>query len=137
MAGDSVTLTFTIENQSLTESVEHIGFTDDLDNVLLGLVATDLPKSNICGPGSQFKDTSIDTGKSYLALSGAVLDPEESCTFSVELAIPVTTSAGDYLNTTSSLYMKSLPFLGPATAVLTVLPANVPPVVDVANTSSR
>jgi hypothetical protein len=124
--GDSVTLEFTIENFDPNSSVAaDIAFTDNLDAVVSGLVATGLPATTVCGPASQI------SGTSSLTLSGGSLAAGASCTFSVTLQVPAGAAAGSHLNTTSSLttQLGGRPFVGaPATDTLVVLalPAAVP-----------
>jgi hypothetical protein len=121
--GDSVTLEFTIENFDPNDSVAaDIAFTDDLDAVVPGLVATGLPATNVCGPGSELSGTSL------LTFSGGSVAAGASCTFSVTLTVPLGAPGGGHLNTTSSLTteLEGRPFVGdPATATLSVL-VNVP-----------
>jgi hypothetical protein len=114
-AGDTVTLTFNIENLDAANPVSDLSFLDDLDAVIPGLVASGLPAADVCGTGSML------TGPSLLALTGGNLLPGGSCTFSVTLQVPAGTSAGDYLNLTSDLRQGSLPVADPASDVLTVL----------------
>ena len=119
LPGGSVTLEFTIENFDPNNSVAaDIGFTDDLDAVVSGLVATGLPASDVCGPGSQVAGTSL------LTFTGGSVAAGASCTFSVTLLVPGDAASGDHLNTTSSLTteLEGRPFVGePATDTLTVL----------------
>jgi hypothetical protein len=126
LPGGSVTLEFTIENFDQNNSVAaDIGFTDDLDAVVSGLVATGLPASNVCGPGSQVAGTSL------LAFTGGSVAAGASCTFSVTLLVPGGAAPGDHLNTTSTLTteLEGRPFIGePATDTLTVLAVVVPAV---------
>ena len=95
--GGTVTLAFTIRNLDRSLSATALSFTDDLDAVLSGLVATGLPLSNPCGAGSQLSGTSV------LSFTGGSLDPEASCTFSVTLQVPSDAAGGSYTNTTSSI----------------------------------
>ena len=102
-----------------------IAFTDNLDAVVSGLVATGLPATTVCGPASAIAGTSL------LTLSGGSLAAGASCTFSVTLQVPAGAAAGSHLNTTSSLttQLGGTPFVGaPATDTLVVLalPAAVP-----------
>ncbi|MCP4250734.1 MAG: hypothetical protein GY778_27160, partial [bacterium] len=83
-------LTFTIENLSTMDSITNLAFTDDLDLVIPGLVATSLP-TDPCGLGSTISGTSL------LALSGGNLLPGGSCTFSVDLEVPADAPAGTFL----------------------------------------
>ncbi len=96
--GGTVTLAFTVENASASETIDGITFTDDLDAVLAGLVATGLPASDVCGVGSQIAGTSL------LTLTGGTLPPSGSCTFSVSLQVPAGVPLGStFVNTTSQV----------------------------------
>ncbi len=117
--GDTVNLTFTIQNTDKTAGVTDVGFTDDLDAVVSGLVATDLPKSDICGTGSVLQ------GTSFLTFTGGNLLPGGSCSFNVTLEIPIPfpdlpVLPGTVTNTTSELSQGGLPTTGPATADLII-----------------
>ena len=95
--GGTVTLEFTITNTNTTEEATDIGFTDDLDGVLSGLVAVGLPVSDVCGTGSTL------TGTGLLELTGGTLPPGDSCTFSVTLMVPAGAALDTYTNTTGAL----------------------------------
>ena len=90
------------------------------DDVQIGTPATPAP---ICGPGSGI------TGSEVLTFTGGSLAPGESCSFEVEVGVPLQTPTGDFLNVTSRLTTS----LGdddpkvafPATATLRVEP--IPP----------
>lgn len=117
--GDEATLEFTIDNLSLTGSASSIAFSDDLDAVLSGLVASDLPASNVCGPGSFL------SGTDFITLTGASLPPAASCTFSLVVTVPMGAGDGDYVNVTSVISgeIDGRPVLGdPAVDVLQVVP---------------
>jgi uncharacterized repeat protein (TIGR01451 family) len=116
--GQTVTLTFQIQNVG-TSAVTLISFTDDLDAVIPGLVATGLPVNDVCGTGSQLAGTSV------LNLTNANLLPGGSCTIPVTLQVPVTAVPGSFLNTTSDLSQAGLYLADPATADLVIEP---PPV---------
>jgi hypothetical protein len=116
--GDSVALTFTVENQSDTVEAIGLAFADDLDATLPGLAATGLPAFGVCGEGSVLE------GTSFLTLTDGSLLPRGSCSFSVDLAVPASAAAGDYLNITSELEEAGLPVAPPATDTLVVLAAN-------------
>ncbi len=119
-AGDTVALTFNIENLSLTSSVFALSFSDDLGAALLGLEAIGLPATDTCG------ESSLLDGSSFLTFSGGSLLPGGSCSFSVDLQVPASAAAGDYLNITSNLLQAGLPASEPATATLTITePADV------------
>jgi hypothetical protein len=116
VAGGTATLSFTIQNLSGISGVTGLSFSDDLDAVIPGLVASGLPSSDVCGPGSQLSGTSL------LSLAGGNLLPGGSCTFDVVLQVPATAALGDFVNTTSDLFASGLSVAGPATATLMVEP---------------
>ena len=115
-ATNTVVLTFTLSNQSSTDTFENLGFTDDLDAVLPGLVALDTPQSDVCGEGSQV------TGTSFLSFSGGILGPGESCSFDVTLQVPADALPGLYPNTTSTVREEGLPAGVPGSDDLQVEP---------------
>ncbi|MCP4663080.1 MAG: DUF11 domain-containing protein [bacterium] len=120
--GATTNLEFTVRNLDRRSSATSIAFTDDLDAALSGLVATGLPLSNPCGPGSSLDGTSL------LTLTGGNLGPEGTCTFSVTLQVPAAAVAGAYTNTTSSITAEidGTPVVGdPATDLLFVEPVPV------------
>ncbi len=115
-ATGSATLTFTITNPG-PNTATGIGFTDDLDAVIPGLIATSLPAVP-CGAGSSI------TGISFLVFSGGELPPSGGmCSFDVDVLVPVTATAGTFPNTTSDLQQGGLKVSDPATADLTIEPA--------------
>jgi len=93
--GQAVTLQFEIRNLDRRETATDIAFSDDLDATLTGLSAVGTPIADPCGPGSSL------TGSGLLSLSGGILEPEASCTFSVQLTVPSNAAHGVYTNTTS------------------------------------
>jgi len=122
LPGGSVTLSFTLRNDSATETATNIQFTDDLNDALTNLAANGavLPLVDPCGMGSQLAGLSADR---FLVFSGGSLAPGASCTFSIDLNVPIGAVPNDYLNATSNLTATiagsgiSLP---PATDVLSV-----------------
>ena len=116
--GGTVSLTFSIQNQGSGPAATFtaLGFLDNLGAALPGLAATGLPKSNVCGVGSTLSGTSVIT------LTGGSLLPGGSCTFSVDLQIPLGVSPSTFLNTTSNLTEAGAVAAPPATAVLTIEP---------------
>ncbi len=116
VAGGSPVLTFTIENQDAASGVTDISFTDDLEAVVTGLVATGLPMNDVCGPGSQL------TGTSFLTLTGGNLGPSGNCLIFVTLQVPAAAAPGTYPNTTSDLFLAGLSVAAAATADLTIVP---------------
>ncbi|MGH1437445.1 MAG: beta strand repeat-containing protein, partial [Lewinella sp.] len=95
--GGTTTLTFTITNANPTETASSISFIDDLDAVVSGLIATDLPQSGICG------DISAAMGSSVINFGRGELAPGASCSFDVTVMVPCGTAAGTYNNVTSVL----------------------------------
>ena len=95
-AGSTIDLEFYI---ALTGdfTASGLSFTDDLDAMLSGAVATGLPASDICGSGSSI------SGTSSLTFSGGNLASGSSCRFSVTVQVPGGASGGTYNNTTSTL----------------------------------
>ncbi|WP_299880391.1 choice-of-anchor U domain-containing protein [uncultured Cocleimonas sp.] len=115
-ATGTATLTFTISNPG-TSAASGISFTDDLESVLSGLVATSLPAMP-CGAGSSI------TGTSLLAFTGGELPPMDGmCSFDVEVTLPDVEDTGSFANTTSDLSINGLFVSPPATADLIVEPA--------------
>lgn len=118
LPGGTVTLQLTLTYpETASAPATAIAFTDDLGATLAGLSAVGLPANDVCGPGS------ILSGTSVLSLSGASLDPGESCTFSAALAVPVAAAPGTYANTTSavSATIGGLAVSGPAASDVLVV----------------
>ena len=118
LAGEMVTLEFTIDNLSSTTTASNLLFIDNLNGSLTGLSATDLPLNDICGTGSQL------SGTTSLIFTGGSLAPNTSCTFTTVLQVPVAASVNDYSNVTSSLFFDfsgSSVSVGPASDVLSVI----------------
>jgi len=119
LAGGTPVLTFTITNPSAS-AANAISFSDDLNAVIPGLAATNLPLADACGPGSVLAGT-----PSFLTLNGGNLAASGgTCSFDVDLLVPAAASPGIYPNTTGDLLEAGLPVAAPATANLTV---NDPP----------
>jgi len=117
LPGGTVTLSFTLRNDSATEAASDIFFTDSLSATLAGLTATGLPLNDVCGAGSQLQ------GTTFLIFTGGNLLPGDSCTFTVDLDVPAGAVPNDYLNATSNLTATvagSNIVLPPATDVLMV-----------------
>jgi len=126
-AGDTVTLEFTLTNTSTTSSATDIEFSDELDAFLPGTEATGLPADGFCGPGSTL--VYIPRGSfepATLIVTGGSLNPDQSCTFTVDLRVPVGFPGGIVTNTTSPITATvdgKTSTGAPATADLTVVPA--------------
>ena len=113
-ATGTATLTFSLTNPG-SDPVSNLAFSDDLSNVLTGLVAISLPILP-CGASSSI------TGTSFLAFTGGELPGGGSCSFDVEVLVPATAAAGSYSNTTSVLAQGGLQVAEPATADLVIEP---------------
>ncbi|THB78879.1 MAG: IPTL-CTERM sorting domain-containing protein, partial [Desulfobacteraceae bacterium] len=115
-ATGAATLTFTITNPG-ANTANGIAFSDNLDDVISGLIATSLP-AQPCGAGSSI------TGISTLTFSGGSLPPfGGTCSFDVDVLVPATATPGTFPNTTSELFSAGLKVADPATADLTIEPA--------------
>ena len=97
VAGNFTTLQFTVTNTSATNTATGIGFTDDLDVMLTGAVASGLPTASVCGASSNL------TGTSTITLTGGELAPGASCSFLVPVSIPGATTPGTFTNVTSDI----------------------------------
>lgn len=112
--GETAVLTFTITNPG-QQTVVGLAFSDDLDDVLSGLVATGLPMSDVCGAGSMI------SGTSFLTFTGGELPGSGGmCSFDVDVVVPLGATVGTYPNTTSALSSNGLEVAPPATADLVV-----------------
>ncbi|MEM7584608.1 MAG: hypothetical protein AAF560_14555, partial [Acidobacteriota bacterium] len=115
-ATGTAVLTFTITNPG-SDTANGISFTDDLNAVIPGLIAIGLPAVP-CGDGSSI------TGIGFLTFSGGTLPPAGgTCSFDVDVLVPVSATAGTFPNTTSDLFRAGLVVSDPATADLTIEPA--------------
>ena len=111
----TATLTFTLTNPGAETALE-IAFTDNLDAVIPGLTATNLPVAP-CGAGSSI------TGTGFLVFTGGELPPMGgTCSFDVDVQVPISATAGTFPNTTSELFQSGLAVADPATADLTIEP---------------
>jgi len=120
-AAGTPVLTFTITNPN-ADAVADLSFSDNLDDVLTGLVATNLPQANVCGEGSMLSGTSsLSLTRGNLPANGG------TCSFNVDVLVPGTATAGTFPNVTSDLFQAGVPVSEPATADLAVEP---PPLFD-------
>ena len=94
--GQTVTVEYTIGYAGLSQATS-IAFNDSLLVGLAGLEAVGLPATDVCGTGSTLSGTSIVT------LSGGVLDPDATCTFTATLQVPTTAAPGQYVIPTDSV----------------------------------
>ncbi len=115
LAGDQVTLSYTITNNGILPTAA-LTFTDDLDAALSGLAATGSPNITLCAGAS------ITLGTTTITYVGVALTGGASCTFTVTLDVPSSASPGTYPSTTSALTTALLvPVAPPATDNLVVL----------------
>jgi uncharacterized repeat protein (TIGR01451 family) len=99
MPGATVTLEFTIENQTADLPATNIVFQDNLSGVLSGL--TVVPGSfpaEPCGAGSSII---LAGGDTLLIVTGGTLAAGASCSFSVTLQVPVGTTPDTFASATS------------------------------------
>jgi uncharacterized repeat protein (TIGR01451 family) len=116
-ATGSAVLSFTITNVDPDSGVTGLAFSDDLEAVISGLVATLPPTPNPpCGAGS------VLAGSSFLAFSGGSLPAGGDCSFEVVVNVPAAAADGTFVNTTSNLFASGVPVAEPATALLTIEP---------------
>ena len=95
--GGAGELRFEIKNLNRSFNMTDISFSDDLNALLTGLVATGGTQSNVCGTGSSLTDGS------NVQLTGAHLSPGASCSFSVVLSVPSGSAQGEFTNTTGAV----------------------------------
>ena len=98
-AGGTAALSFTITNVSTTSAATDVAFIDELTTFLPFPVSATLP-STPCGPGSAIFLVLLDDDRQGLSLTGGSLDPGASCTFDVDIDMPVDMPSGTYTNTT-------------------------------------
>lgn len=115
LAGDIVTLTFTLENLSTTATLDNLSFTDNLGAVLAGLTALGLPQNDTCGDTSQLSGTTV------LSFLRGGLPPGGSCSLAVQVQVPVGATPGVYTNVTSPLLQGTGNAATPAEADLLVV----------------
>jgi len=97
LAGETATLEFTVTNPNLDRAMTAIGFSDDLDAVVAGLDVTGTLPTEPCGPGSSISD---DGGGVFSLVLGN-LAADSDCTFTVDVAVPISATNGTYANATS------------------------------------
>lgn len=115
-SGETTTINFTITNNSVSP-LNQLAFTDDLDAIIPGLVATGLPLNDVCGAGSSISGTSV------LSFSGGSLSADGgTCSFSVDISVPSGVSPTTYTNTTSEITSNGLTVGQAAEAELTIDP---------------
>ncbi|MEZ4317912.1 MAG: DUF4215 domain-containing protein [Myxococcota bacterium] len=93
--GGTATLAVDVTNVVRDQTATGIGFSLDLGAAIPGLVATGLPGSAPCGPGSAL------SGSNVLTLASGTLASAERCHFEVGLAVPASASVGAHPLVTS------------------------------------
>lgn len=94
--GSTGNIDVSILNTDRSNPASDITFTDDLENVLTGLVSTgDL--TDVCGSGSTL------TGTGVLTLSGGSLAAGASCDFSINVSVPANAAPDNYINIISAI----------------------------------
>lgn len=100
--GDTVTMRFSITNNSSNQDVFDLAFEDELPGELsTGVV---VPDAGFCGDGSSiqfFPGTQFDAAR--LIISGASLKAGDRCTFDVRVDVALGASTGTITNTTGPL----------------------------------
>lgn len=114
-AGESTTLEFSITNNG-DVALNRLSFTDNLGEVISGLVATGLPINDVCGPGSSI------TGTSTITLITGSLAANTSCDFSVTVSTPASATPGGFASASSDLLENGLIATVPAIASITIVP---------------
>ncbi|WP_064791763.1 DUF7933 domain-containing protein [Shewanella woodyi] len=88
LPGSSTSIDFSLSHAFASSAdATGVSFILDLDGVLSGLVASNLP-SEPCGTGSTL------TGSGLLSFAGGSLSPSSSCDFSVDVTLPASTVGG-------------------------------------------
>ena len=99
--GDTVAMEFTITNPSTSATATDIAFTDNLDDFISGIAVAGLPANGFCGAGSLI--VVVANLGQVLTVTGGELAPGDSCTFSVDLTLPLDPPGGPAENVTSEL----------------------------------
>ena len=110
-AGGTTNLVFTIINSASSAALSDLGFTDDLNAMLSGAVAT--------GSGTSTCGGSV-SGTGLVTFSGGSVAAGASCTVTIPVQAPGGAAAGSYPNTSSELFSNGVALALPATANLTV-----------------
>jgi uncharacterized repeat protein (TIGR01451 family) len=100
VAGQDAVVEYTLTNNDATTAASGIFFRHDLGNTLAGLIPNDLPKSDICGVGSQLTNSG-----DLVNFQGGELAAGTSCTFTVTAPIPANAAAGSYSGSTGGAHL--------------------------------
>ncbi len=93
LPGQPFDVTYRLSNNSRSDTLTNIAFSDDLDATIPGLAVVGAPASQACGSGSIL---SWDAGSGLATLSGGSLAPEQSCEFTLTLQAPPGVPEGEY-----------------------------------------
>ena len=99
-AGATTTLEFTIQNTDPDNAISDLEFEDDLAEFLSGVEVSPFSQQGVCGQGSNFFNSDSGLGPVF-TLSGGSLAAGDSCTFSIDITVPIGTPSGTRTNTTS------------------------------------
>ncbi len=122
-AGDVATVEFTIANTSTVSPATDVAFMDNLTAFMSGVAVALLPAGGFCGGGSTIGAVVIG-GDLVLTTTGGSLPASGSCTFTVDLQLPVGVAPGPYVNVTDEVTATiegTTRFGGTATATLNVV----------------
>ncbi len=114
IAGNTLTLRYTITNQHPSENATITFFTDNLAGALTGLAATGAATADSCGGAL--------SGTTFLIYTGGAVAAGNNCTIDVPILVPAGAADGTYGSTTSSLSATqgSPVIVAPASDTLTV-----------------
>ena len=100
--GDTISLTYSLQNTSQTFPATDVSFTNNLGQFINGLSITKLPDAAACGTGSLFFEN-LNNGILTFNMTGGTLAPGANCDFTLEFVVPDNISTGIYFNTTSKV----------------------------------
>lgn len=95
IAGDTATLTFTLDNTSGAVEAESIAFQDDLDDAISGMTVSSSPANPCNGSLSSVSTNSV------LQFFGGSVAGGGNCSFDVTVQVPAGTPDDVYVNTTT------------------------------------
>lgn len=103
LAGNDVTLRFTITNNSTTSMATDLAFVDEIVPFLPFPASVVTPGADPCGTGSSVALVSTDIDKQGIRLTGGNIAMSDSCTFDVTITVPAGFPSGTYTNTSGDL----------------------------------
>ncbi|MEN0005269.1 MAG: DUF11 domain-containing protein, partial [Bacteroidota bacterium] len=99
LPGGLATLRYTIENNTAFDATT-ISFSEPISNTLSGLTFLGPDQSDVCGAGSFL---SILSNNTFLFITNGNLTAGSSCSFDVQVRVPMGAANGAYTSTTSNL----------------------------------